>query len=103
MKVHSEFGPLWAIQKKRVKKMSNGLMPMIEDVVQILENSIDTNKVNFLVLYLSETLETGVHDVIVVPTKEMRKNLERQNIKSINIVVVMQKKSVYKFKGCSRC
>lgn len=81
IEVHSEFGPLWAIQKKRVKKMSNGLMPMIEDVVQILENSIDTNKVNFLVLYLSETLETGVHDVIVVPTKEMRKNLERQNIK----------------------
>lgn len=81
IEVHSEFEPLWAIQKKRVKKKPNGLMPMLEDVVQILEDSIDTSKVNFLVFYLSETLETGVHDVIVVSTKEMRKNLEKQSIK----------------------
>lgn len=81
IEVHSEFEPLWAIQKKRVKKKPNGLMPMLEDVVQILEDSIDTSKVNFLVFYLSETLETGIHDVIVVPTKGMRKNLERQSIK----------------------
>lgn len=31
IEVHSEFEPLWAIQKKRVKKKPNGLMPMLED------------------------------------------------------------------------
>lgn len=56
-------------------------MPFFEEIVQWIEENCDARKVNFIVFYLSETLEKGIHEVVYVPTKNFRANLQRQRQK----------------------
>ena len=57
VEVHSDFGHLYLSHDGKTEKAKNGLMPFFEEIVQWIEENCDARKVNFIVFYLSETLE----------------------------------------------
>lgn len=61
-------------------------MPFFEEMVQWIEENCDARKLNFIVFYLSETLEKGIHEVVYVPTKNFRANLRIQGQKIFSYV-----------------
>ena len=86
VEVHSDFGHLYLSHDGKTEKAKNGLMPFFEEIVQWIEENCDARKVNFIVFYLSETLEKGIHEVVYVPTKNFRANLQRQRQKIFSYV-----------------
>lgn len=86
VEVHSDFGHLCLSHNGKIKKAPDGLMPFFEEMVQWVEKNCDVRKVNFIIFYLSETLEKGIHEVVYVPTKNFRANLQRQRQKIFSYV-----------------
>ena len=84
VEVHSDFGHLCLSHNGKIKKAPDGLMPFFEEMVRWVEENCDARKVNFIIFYLSETLEKGIHEVVYVPTKNFRANLQRQGQKIFN-------------------
>lgn len=81
VEVHSDFGHLYLSHKGKIQKAKNGLMPIFDEIVQWVEDSFSTRKVDFIILYLSETLETGNHDVVFSPIRNLRTNLQKQGVR----------------------
>lgn len=86
VEVHSDFGHLCLSHNGKIKKAPDGLMPFFEEMVQWVEKNCDVRKVNFIIFCLSETLEKGIHEVVYVPTKYFRANLQRQRQKIFSYV-----------------
>lgn len=86
IEVHSEFKNKYLINKKGTKKSLTGIMPMFNDVVEMLER-IDSKKVDYIILLLCETQINENTDVIAFKTGDIYKQL------------IKQKKSIYEYAG----
>ena len=86
VEIYSDFGQLYLSHNGKTEKAKNGLMPFFEETVQWIEENCDVRKVNFIIFYLSETLEKGIHEVVYVPTKNFRANPQRQGQKIFSYV-----------------
>lgn len=86
IEVHSEFKNKYLTNKKGTKKSLTGIMPMFNDVVEMLER-IDSKKVDYIILLLCETQINESTDVIAFKTGDIYKQL------------IKQKKSIYEYAG----
>ena len=86
IEVHSEFKNKYLTNKKGTKKSLTGIMPMFNDVVEMLER-IDSKKVDYIILLLCETQINENTDVIAFKTGDIYKQL------------IKQKKSIYEYAG----
>jgi hypothetical protein len=80
IEVHTEFSELYLNDEKEARKNTSSVMPMFADIVNILE-SIDTQKVNYIILCLGTMASGDKVDVRAFRTGDIRKQLERQHIK----------------------
>lgn len=86
IEVHSEFKNKYLTNKKGTKKSLTGIMPMFNDIVEILE-LIDNRKVDYIVLLLCETQINENTDVIAFKTGDIYRQLNKQ------------KKFIYEYAG----
>src|SRR5699024_6174779 len=80
IEIHTEFTHLIYIRKGKRHYAADGTMPMFEDVVKLLEQEIRTAKIDFLILYLSQTYPNKNDRIIYIKSNDIRHELERQNI-----------------------
>lgn len=80
IEIHAEFGTLFLNDRNGVHKEKDMVFPIFEDMISFMEDKIDVNKVKYVIFCMGKTLYTGDIKVIAVQTKNIRKNLERQNI-----------------------
>lgn len=78
IEVHSDFRRLFFHDKRGVHYGEN-IVPLFEDIVKILE-TIDSRKVDYLILCFGDTVFDNNAKVIAVPTRNLRKQFEKQNI-----------------------
>lgn len=78
IEIHTNFGELFFHDKKGTRRNCN-IVPMFEDVVKILE-TIDPKKVDCVILCFGEVVYGDNVNVIALPTKDIRKHLERINV-----------------------
>lgn len=86
IEVHSEFINKYFTNKKGTQKSKSGIMPIFNDVVEILEQ-IDSKKVDYIILLLCETQINKNTDVIAFKTGKIFEQLTRQ------------KKIIYEYAG----
>ena len=86
IEVHSEFKNKYLTNKRGTKKSLTGIMPMFNDVVEMLER-IDSKEVDYIILLLCETQINENTDVIAFKTGDIYKQL------------INQKKYIYEYAG----
>lgn len=78
IEVHSDFRTLFYHDKKGVHHQDN-ICPVFEDIVQMLE-TIDHNKVHYLILCFGNTVYNEDVKVIALPTQNIRNQFLRLNV-----------------------
>lgn len=78
IEIHSDFSMLFFHDRKGTHHDSF-VCPLFEELVQIME-SIDARRVHYLILCFGGTIYNANTRVIAIPTKNLRKQLERQHI-----------------------
>lgn len=80
IEIHSEFRNLFLNNKRGTYREKNNFIPIFEDVVRLMEEKVDCNKVDYIILCIGGTVYTGKIKVIAIKTENIRKQLEKQNI-----------------------
>lgn len=80
IEIHTEFTNLVYNRKGKRYCAADGTMPMFEDVVQLLEQTTRSAKIDFLVLYLAQTYSNKNDRIIYIKGNNIRHQLERQKI-----------------------
>ena len=79
--IHTEFTNLYLNSKKGTQKNDSGYMPLFNDVIDLLE-SINTNKLDYIILCLNSSLHHNEVQVVALKTGNIRKQLEKQHKKA---------------------
>lgn len=80
IEIYTEFSHLVYNRKGKRHYTTDGTMPMFEDVVQLLEQTTRSAKIDFLILYLSQTYSSENDRIIYIKGNNIRHQLERQKI-----------------------
>ena len=81
IEIHADFYGLYRADDRGIGKQEDNLMPIFEEMVQFMEENIDSKKVNYVVLCIENGLGCGDCKVIAFSTKNIRKELVRQRIR----------------------
>lgn len=80
IEVHSEFRNLFLNNQKGTYREKNNFTPLFEDMVRLMEESIDCNKVDYIIFCMGGTLYTNKLKIIAIRTADIRKRLRKQNV-----------------------
>lgn len=80
IEIHSEFRNLFLNNKRGTYREKNNFTPIFEDMVRLMEEKVDCNKVDYIILCMGGTIYTDKIKVIAIRTEDIRKQLEKQNI-----------------------
>lgn len=80
MEIHTEFTHLVYNRKGKQHYATDGTMPMFEDVVALLEQETKFAKIDFFILYLSQTFPNRNDKLIYFKGNNIRHELEKQKI-----------------------
>ena len=80
IEVHSEFMNLFLNNQRGTYREKNNFIPVFEDMVRLMEERIDCNKVDYIILCMGGSLYTDKLKVIAIRATDIRKRLKRQNI-----------------------
>lgn len=81
IEIHTELRNLFLNDSKGTRKHRDGITPMFEDIVDLIEKTIDPKKVDYIILCLGETVYTDNVKVLALPTQDFRKQLSKRKIK----------------------
>lgn len=80
IEIHSEFRNLFVNNQKGTYREKNNFTPIFEDMVRLMEEKVDCNNVDYIILCMGGTIYIDKIKVIAIKTKDIRKQLEKQNI-----------------------
>jgi len=80
IEIHSEFRNLFVNNQRGTYREKENFPPIFEDIVRLLEEKVDCNKVGYIIFCMGGTIYTDNLEVIAIRTENIRKELERQNI-----------------------
>ena len=80
IEIHSEFRNLFLNNQRGTYREMNNFLPVFEDMVRLMEEKVDCNKIDYIILCMGGTIHTDKLKVIAIRTEDIRKQLERQNI-----------------------
>lgn len=79
IEIKCNFDRIFLNNGQNISENKNGLMPMFQGVVDLLAQ-ISTDSVDYIVLYIRNTIKTNNADVIAIRTGHIKKHLENQGI-----------------------
>ena len=79
IELHTEFTYLYLCDSRGIRKNTSGNVPIFDDMVRLLEKA--SKKVDFIILEMRLSLGTGNGKVIAFSTQQIRKQLNKQNIR----------------------
>lgn len=80
MEIHSEFRNLFVNNQERTYREKDNFTPIFEEMVRLMEDKVDYNKVDYIILCMGGTIYTDRLKVVAIRTENIRKQLEKQNI-----------------------
>lgn len=88
IEIHTELRNLFLNDCSGQRRHTGGIAPFFEDMIALIEEAVDSRKVDYLIFCMGETIFTSNVKVIAVPTHNLRKQLEKRRIKIYNYVGV---------------
>ena len=79
VEIHGDFDHLYLWRDGKTRKGRRGYTPILDNIVALIEEKVDTSRFSFAILYFAETLDTERDRVVVVQTKAIREQLKKQN------------------------
>lgn len=80
MEIHTELHGLFFNDRKGTRRQSEGLIPITEDMVKILEEKLRKQPIDYIILCIGETLYTDLVNVIVLKANNIRSQLSKRHI-----------------------
>ena len=80
IEIHSEFRNLFLNNQRGTYREINNFTPIFEDMVRLMEEKVNCNKVDYIILCMGGTIYADKLKVIAIRTEDIRKQLERQNV-----------------------
>ncbi|WP_289805058.1 hypothetical protein [Faecalibaculum rodentium] len=80
IEIHSELRNLFINNQSGTYREKGNFAPIFEDMVRLMEEKVDCNKVNYIILCMGGAIFTSELKVVAVRTEDIRKQLEKQNI-----------------------
>ena len=86
IEIHTELRNLFLNDCSGQRKHNSGIAPFFEDMITLIEKTVDPRKVDYLVFCMGETIFTNNVKVIAVPTRNLRKQLMKIGIKTYHYI-----------------
>lgn len=80
IEIHTELYGLFFHDKKGMRRKKNGLVPIVEDMVKLLEEKIDKRSIDYIILCIGETLYTKDVNVVAFSTNQIRSQILSQHL-----------------------
>lgn len=85
MEIHGDFDHLYLWRDGKTRKGRRGYTPILDNIVALIEEKVDTSRFSFAILYFAETLDTERDRVVVVQTKAIREQLKSKMSRCISM------------------
>lgn len=81
IELHAEFLSLMVREKAGVRMCQYGEVPLFKEIIEILEDKIDKSKIQYIILVISGTLDTGKQKVCLLRAGNLLSQLKKRHEK----------------------